>query len=333
MKLISALLAVALLAGCGGTAGASQDAKTVTVYTADGLADWYGPTFAAFTKKTGIKVQTVEDGSGVVESRAEKEARNPQADVLVTLPPFIQKAAKAGILTDLPADARAADHDPKGQWTALVDNYLCFVHNPKFVAKPTGWNDLLAPKLAGKLQYSTPGQAGDGTAVLVLASHQLGGTPQALAYLKKLQANNKGPSASTGKLQPLVGKGELWVANGDVQMDLALIANDKLPIEIWFPQNQAGKPETLALPYAAGLITNAPHGDAGKQLLTYLLSKEAQSTVAKTAYGAPVISGLPADPALQKLMAGVEIYRPDWNVVLSTLDKDIAAYNAATGQS
>jgi ABC-type glycerol-3-phosphate transport system substrate-binding protein len=39
MKWISAMLAVTLVAGCGGTAGASQDAKTVTVYTADGLAD------------------------------------------------------------------------------------------------------------------------------------------------------------------------------------------------------------------------------------------------------------------------------------------------------
>jgi 2-aminoethylphosphonate transport system substrate-binding protein len=334
-------LLLGLTAGCGGTAGATTNATTVTVYTADGLGDWYTPTFAAFTKKTGIKVQTVEDGSGVVESRVEKEAHNPQADLLITLPPFIQKAAKAGMLTDLSKAAGvnavpAADRDPKGLWTTVVNNYLCFVYNPKFIAKPNGWNDLLAPKLAGKLQYSTPGQAGDGTAVLVLATHQLGGSSAALQYLKKLQANNKGPSASTGKLQPLVTKGELYVANGDVQMDLALMVNEKAGFDIWFPKNTAGKPETLALPYAAGLVAKAPHGDAGKQLLSYLLSKDAQSTVAKTAFGVPVLTGLPADPALGKLRAvmnGVEVHRPDWNTVLASLDQDVAAYNAATGQA
>ncbi len=158
-------------------------------------------------------MQIVEDGSGVVESRVEKEAHNPQADLLITLPPFIQKAAKAGVVTDLStvdgvSAVPAADRDPKGLWTSVVNNYLCFVYNPKYLAKPTGWNDLLSPKLAGKLQYSTPGQAGDGTAVLVLASHQLGGTPAALQYLKKLQTNNnKGrppPPASCSRWSPRV---------------------------------------------------------------------------------------------------------------------------------
>ena len=72
-------------------------------------------------------------------------------------------------------------------------------------------------KFKGKIQYSTPGQAGDGTAVLVLLQHLLG-KPAALDYLGKLQANNVGPSSSTGKLQPKVSNGELLVANGDVEL-------------------------------------------------------------------------------------------------------------------
>src|SRR3712207_2739285 len=76
--LIVALL-LAVIAGCGGTGAAStQGAKTVTVYTADGLADWYKTRFAAFTAKTGIEVQTVEAGSGEVVSRLAKEKSNPQ---------------------------------------------------------------------------------------------------------------------------------------------------------------------------------------------------------------------------------------------------------------
>src|SRR5215469_13341190 len=100
----------------------------VTIYSADGLHDgtpnWYQTEFDAFTKATGIKVQYVEGGSGVVVERIAKEASNPQADLLVTLPPFIQKAAADGLLqayTPAGADQISADlKDPKGNYEALV---------------------------------------------------------------------------------------------------------------------------------------------------------------------------------------------------------------------
>src|SRR5215472_9668831 len=101
MKTKSLLLAAGLLAVLG--AGAARADDVVTVYSADGLHDgapnWYQTQFDAFTKATGIKVQYVEGGSGVVVDRIEKEKANPQADVLVTLPPFIMKAAADGMLT------------------------------------------------------------------------------------------------------------------------------------------------------------------------------------------------------------------------------------------
>ena len=68
------------------------------MYSADGLATWYKTQFDAFTKSTGINVNLVEAGSGEVVSRVEKEQSNPQADLLVTLPPFIQKADQSGLL-------------------------------------------------------------------------------------------------------------------------------------------------------------------------------------------------------------------------------------------
>ena len=61
--------------------------------------------------------------------------------------------------------------------------------------------------------------------MLILLQH-LRGRQGALDYLTKLQANNVGPSSSTGKLQPKVSNGELLVANGDVQMNLGSIKDD-----------------------------------------------------------------------------------------------------------
>ncbi len=57
---------------------------------------------------------------------------------------------------------------------------------------------------------------------------------RAFAYLKKLQANNLGPSASTGKLTALVNKGEIYVANGDMQMNLAQM-RDNPNVRVFFP--------------------------------------------------------------------------------------------------
>ena len=118
-------------------------------------------------------------------SRVEKEQSNPQADLLVTLPPFIQKADKSGLLQPSGVDTNgiAADQvGPDGNYVPIVDNALSFIANPGANPQPVTWDDLLKPEYKGKLQYSTPGQAGDGTAVLVLLQHLMG-KPGALDYL------------------------------------------------------------------------------------------------------------------------------------------------------
>ena len=132
--------------------------------------------------------------------------------------------------TGIPADQVG----PDGNYVPIVNNALSFIANPGANPQPKTWDDLLAPQYKGKLQYSTPGQAGDGTAVLVLLQ-QLRGKQGALDYLTKLQANNVGPSSSTGKLQPKVSNGELLVANGDVQMNLGSIKDDGSKFNIFIP--------------------------------------------------------------------------------------------------
>ncbi|GAA1685596.1 2-aminoethylphosphonate ABC transporter substrate-binding protein [Kribbella yunnanensis] len=331
--LLVAALITAVVAGCGGTGAAStQGAKTVTVYTADGLADWYKTRFEAFTAKTGIKVQTVEAGSGEVVSRLAKEKSNPQADVVVTLPPFIQKASKDGLLQKYAVPGSEQVKSVKADdYVAVANNYLCFIANQQ-AGTPKSFEELLDPKFKGKLQYSTPGQAGDGTAVLLLLQHLMG-KQGALDYLRKLEANNVGPSASTGKLQPKVSKGEILVANGDVQMNLASISVDKSAFGIFFPAGSDGKKATIALPYVMGLATGAPNSDGGKQLMDFLLTTESQQTLASDAFGLPARDDVkPTDAnfqAVQKSMAGVEAWSPDWSAVLADLDADVAAYNKA----
>ncbi|GAA1347207.1 2-aminoethylphosphonate ABC transporter substrate-binding protein [Saccharothrix algeriensis] len=333
LRKVSAVGLLLLTAACGGTAGGSADGdRTVTVYTVDGLAGWYGKRAEEFQAKTGITVRLVESGSGEVVTRAERERANPQADVLVTLPPFIQRASDAGLLADYAPAGSDKVADRTGRYTAIVNNYLNFIRNPKLATPaPTSWQDLLDPRFKGRLQYSTPGQAGDGTAVLLQLKHVYG-DQGALDYLARLEANNVGPSSSTGKLQPKVSKGEIWVANGDLQMNLTSIRDDRSEFEVFFPADDRGVRSTFAIPYFAGLAAGAPHADNGRRFLDFLLSEEVQRTVATDALGQATRSDVPAQGPIAELLAGVEVWRPDWTAVVATLDADIAAYTKAVGR-
>ncbi|WP_434590029.1 2-aminoethylphosphonate ABC transporter substrate-binding protein [Streptomyces sp. A5-4] len=338
------LALAASLTACGGSSAAS-DEKIVTVYSADGLKGesgdgWYDQVFKDFEKKTGIKVKYVEGGSGEMVQRAVREKSNIQADVLVTLPPFIQQADAKGLLrayrpkgADLVgAGNKAAD----GKWTSVVNNYFGFIHNKKELKgdAPKTWEQLLDPAYKDKLQYSTPGVAGDGTAVVIKAMHDFGGKEPAMEYLKKLQANNVGPSSSTSKLAPKVDKGEILVANGDVQMNFA--QSKSMPnLGIWFPAKDGARPTTFALPYAAGLVDKAPHTENGKKLLDFMLTEGAQRQVSGIGGGFPARTDIrPTDAnaiELAKLIKGVEIFEPDWKDVGANLDDYIDAWKSATG--
>ncbi len=342
MKRCSVLMPVALaFAALVSTPALAQN--VVTIYSADGLRDgkpnWYDTQFEAFTKETGIKVQYIESGSGEVVNRLEREKTNTQADVIVTLPPFMQKAGADGMLdayasseaNAIPANTR----DAGGRWYPMVNNYVCFIYNGSTLqAAPKTWNDLLDPKYKGKIQYSTPGQAGDGTAVMELAFHAMGSKDAGFDFLKKLQANNVGPSSSTGKLAAKVNKGEIWVANGDVQMNFAQMT-DNPNLRIFWPADAKGQRITLAAPYYIALVHGAPHAANGKKLMDFLLSKRAQETVSSIGRGFPARSDVtPTDANYKQLhtfMEGVTVWTPDWDAVLRDLSKDVARWHEVTG--
>ncbi|MBB1202305.1 2-aminoethylphosphonate ABC transporter substrate-binding protein [Enterobacteriaceae bacterium 89] len=312
--------------------------SVVTVYSADGLHDgnnsWYQTEFDAFTKATGIKVQYVESGGGAIVERLSKERTNPQADVLVTMPPFIQRAASEKLLAEFKPDAAAQIPGATARYAPLVNNYLSFIYNDKALkATPTSWHDLLDSRFKSKLQYSTPGQAGDGTAVMLQTFHSFGGKDAGFDYLGKLQANNVGPSASTGKLTALVNKGELHVANGDLQMNLSQMAQNP-NVKIFWPADAKGERSALELPYAIGLVQGGPQTENGKKLINFLLAKEAQNSVSALSWGMPVRSDVtPTDAnyqAAKTAMNGVKTWSPNWDDVASSLQADIGRWHKVT---
>lgn len=344
-----ALLAILgmLLSACGNnnrtesagpaSTGSPGDAS-LTVYSASGLGAWYTSQLAAFTKDTGIKVDVVEAGSGELVSRVQSEKADPKADLLVVLPPFIQKAARNGLLqpSDVEASGISSPLIGPGQiYVPIVNNALSFIVNPGANPKPVTWQDLLSPQFKGKLQYSTPGEAGDGTAVLLLLQHLMG-KQAALDYLAKLQANNVGPSGSTGALQAKVNSGELLVANGDVQMNLSSIKNDGSKFDVFFPAMPDKSRTTISVPYVAGVTASSRRPDEAKKLLAYLLSEPVQKSIYTSAFGIPVVDAVAAELGAEDggmtptgLLKDVQVWVPDWTAILEELDYDVAQYQKA----
>jgi 2-aminoethylphosphonate transport system substrate-binding protein len=315
-------LAVASLAGLATVPAHAADA--VVLYTADGLENLYKDVLPAFEKQEGVKVNIVTAGSGEVVNRATVEKDSPKADVLVTLPPFIQQASQTGLLEpyksvnykNVPAIAKAAD----GSWATFVNNYFSFAINPEITkTAPKTFADLLKPDFTGKVAYSNPATAGDGMAVIILTS-SLMGEDKAFAYLADLEKSAKFHTKGTGYLDVLLSRNEIAFANGDLQMDLDDASNGGLALKPIFLSEKAGSPPTtFQLPYAIGLIKGGPNQAEGKKLVDYLMSKEVQAKVPDI-YGIPGRTDVPLagknGEAVKQAIAGVKLIPVDWNQVM-----------------
>ena len=319
------LVSTAAVFATFGMASHAFAAGEVVLYTADGLENLYKDVLPAFEKKEGVKVAIVTAGSGEVVNRATVEKDSPKADVLVTLPPFIQQAAQTGLLQtyqsvnykNVPAIAKSSD----GSWATFVNNYFSFAINPdKVKTEPKTFADLLDPAYAGKVAYSNPATAGDGMAVIILTS-SLMGEDAAFDYLKKLEQSAKFHTKGTGYLDVLLSRDEISVANGDLQMDLDDAANGGLSLKPVFLAAKPGdKPTTFQLPYAIGLIKSGPNQAIGKKLIDYLMSTEVQSKVPDI-YGIPARTDVPLagknGEAVKQSIAGVHLIPVDWNQVMA----------------
>ncbi len=295
---------------------------TVTLYTSDGLESFYKAVLPKFEKEYGAKVNIVTAGSGAIVNRLILQKDNPEADVILTMPPFIQKAEQAGVLTPYnpPQSAKvsAKDKDPQHYWTMVMKDYASFVYNPALMEHPpVTFSDLLKPKLYDKIAYSNPLTAGDGIGMLILLRKTMG-EQAAFAYLKRLEKNVKFHTQGTGYLDILISRGEISIANGDVQMDM----DDKesgLSLQPFFLRLSAdSKPVTFDDPYVIGLVSKAPNPRGGQALINYFFSRAVQ-TYAFNIWAYPARTDITVKGTnavkLMKLIKGIQILNVDWNKI------------------
>lgn len=258
-------------------------------------ADW-GSMLKAIKADLGIDVPQDNKNSGQSLTQIIAEKASPVADVayLGVTQPYEPKG-----FAEIPAGLK----DKDGNWFTIHSGTLGLFVNKEALGGapvPACWADLLKPEYKGLVGYLDPTSAFVGYVGAVAVNGAMGGTMEdfkpGLDYFKKLQAN-----------QPIVPK----------QTSYARVVSGEIPILFDYDFNayRAKYSEkgdfafvipcegTVVVPYVMTMVKGAPHPEAAKKILDYVLSDKGQAMWAK-AYLRPARNvALPPDVASRFLPA------------------------------
>jgi iron(III) transport system substrate-binding protein len=284
------------------------------------------PVFRAFEAHTGARVRAVYDteetkSTGVL-NRIIAEAQSPQADVfwsgdpvrpfqLVSrelVEPYLSPQA-AG----LPESARAAD----GAWTGFAARARVLLVSRARVPSaevPRSIRDLTSPRWRGQIAIANP--LFGTTTMHVAALFSVWGEERTRAFLNDLRTNGARIASSNGEVKRLVVSGEVAFGltdTDDAHEALAEGAN----VEVVYPdQDELG---ALIMPTSVVLLRRAPHPDAGRRLIDYLLSAAVEQQMAERAAHMPLRSGVTA-PADVRSAEGLRSMQVDYARVSAQIE-------------
>ncbi|OAF14985.1 hypothetical protein AYJ54_41225 [Bradyrhizobium centrolobii] len=239
-----------------------------------------------FAKATGIKVDVVSTGSGVLVRRIASEAANPQGDVIWGVSTTLLRLASPN-LQAYPAKGREAVpaqfRDPNDLWLGTNIQVVVIGQNTKSIDKASGpksWTDLLDPKWKGRLAFTDPANSGFSYAAANVLLSLWGEGDAAWTKMGELLANAKVLNRSTQVFDG-IGSGEYPLG---ITLEYAgfLWAHNGAPVDVVYPAEG-----THAVVEGAAILKGGPNPEPAKQLIDYLASKEVQEMLLKATFRRP----------------------------------------------
>jgi iron(III) transport system substrate-binding protein len=293
------LLTLASLVCALGASGAAQAQKKLVVYSANDstLNDLV---FAAFAKETGITVEPVAAGSGVLVRRLQSEKARPQGDIvwgvsrslLETNKTFFEAYASKN------KDATPAEYrEPGDLWIGNNLHLLVILQNTKLVPEgqgPKSWADLLDPKWKGKIAFTDPANSGSAFQTVTMLVDMWGGGDAGWKKVGQLFKNMKVLNRSSLVFQG-VGNGEYPLG---ISLEYAgpLWASNGAPVKVIYPSDG-----TSASMEGVGVIKGGPNTDNAKVYVDYINRKDVREMILKATFRRPTRSDLD----LSKLPGGL----------------------------
>lgn len=284
------LLLAATGAGCGDEANDGSGAREVVIYCA--LDQVHAePLIREFEARTGIEVRAEYDIEahktvGLVR-RIREEQNRPRCDVFWNNEiAHTVSLANDGLLMsyDSPsaADIPETFRDAERRWTGFAARARVFILNTELMKgreTPDSMWDLVEESWKGEAGMARP--LTGTTLTHVTALYGLLGEERTREYLQSVKDNEVSLTSGNATLMRQVREGRLAWGWTDTD-DYWVAKSDGFPVEVVFPDADGDGIGTLFIPNTVCILANAPHPDAAKQLVDYILSAEVEERLAKS---------------------------------------------------
>ncbi len=302
------LAALLPLAGCK---EASPGGRKVVVYTSLDQV-FSAPVLEAFEKRTGIEVLAVYDSeatktTGLV-NRLIAEKDNPRADVFwnseigrtIVLK---RKGVLARYVSPSAADIDEQYKDAEAYWTGFAARCRVLIYNTNLLGQedlPRSIFELTGPKWRNKVAMAYPlfGTTATHTAAIFMSLGQTRGRQ----YFEGLKANGVMITDGNASARDRVADGTAPIGFTDTDDALVAVKQGR-PVDIVWPD--ADGIGTLLIPNTVALVKGGPNPEAAKELIDFLLSREAEQMLAESDAGQiplhPDVEGPASIPGLDKI--------------------------------
>jgi iron(III) transport system substrate-binding protein len=286
-------------------AGSTHAQQKLVIYTSND-STLNELTSAAFGKETGIQVEMISAGSGVVVKRIQSEKERPQGDIIWGVSRSLLETNKAYFapyasknIDAIPAEYR----DPDNLWIGNNLHLLVILQNTKALPEnegPKTWNDLLDPKYKGKIAFTDPANSGSAYSTVTLLVDLWGGGDAGWQKVKALFANMKVLNRSSLVFQG-VGNGEYPLG---ISLEYAgyLWAHNGAPVKTIYPVEG-----TFGAMEGVGIIKGGPNPESAKKFVDWINRKDVREMILGATFRRPTrrdldLSRLPGRmPALTSL--------------------------------
>ena len=278
-RMISALLLAAA------TATSALGQGKVVVYTSND-SNLNRFIFEAFKKETGVEVEQVEAGSGVILRRMASERERPLGDIIWGVSRTLLRANKA-LLAPYASKNRDAVpahfRDPDDLWLGTNVHLLVILQNTKLLPADQGpktWADLMKPEWKGKIAFTDPANSGSAYSNLTMLAQLWGGNDAAWDKVSSLLANTKVLNRSS-----LVFQG---VGNGEFPLGMSLEyagyqwSSNGAPVKVIYPADG-----TIAQMEGVAVIKGGPNTENAKLFVDYVSRKDVREAILRFAFRRP----------------------------------------------
>jgi len=293
----------ALCVGVALTTGPAAAAEVVVVYT----ARHYGqePVFEAFTKQTGIEMQSFDGSPSELFERLQAEGDKTPADVLISVDAGdLWNAAQAGLLatidsSELQANIPAHLHDAKNRWFGLSVRARTIMYNTRKV-KPEELSTYAAlgdPKWKNRLCLRSSNHIYNQSLLATMIKRFGEATVEAM--VRGWVANNPTLINSDTRILESIAAGECDVGiTNSYYLGRLLAKEPNLPVApFWANQQTTGTHVNIS---GAGVTAHAKHRDNAIKLIEFLSRPEAQQLLVNSNFEYPANPQTPVHPILAK---------------------------------